>query len=134
MADGGSEIERNIVQLAHEWLDAIGQRDFVTLDRILANDFLISGWLPGGQVADKKTYIEDCMRPMDVQEPSYRFSRWKLRVYGGTVVVNCVFSCHGIVGGKEWGGNFLFTDVWVRDSGSWRVVTRHSSSIMTPTE
>lgn len=134
MAEGDSEIERNIVQLAHEWVDAIGQRDFATLDRILANDFLISGWLPRSQVADKKIYIEDCMRPMDVQEPSYRFSRWKLRVYGGTVVANCIFSCHAIVGGKEWGGNFLFTDVWVRDSGSWRVVTRHSSSIVTPTE
>ena len=134
MADADSEIERQIIQLAHEWVDAIGRRDSATLDQILANDFLISGWLPQGQLADKKLYLEDCMRPMEVQEPSYRFNRWKVRAYGSTVVVNCVFSCHGIVGGKEWGGNFLFTDVWVRDGGSWRVVTRHSSPIVTPTE
>ncbi len=64
MADGENEIERKIIQLAREWMDAIGRRDSVSLDRILANDFLISGLLPQGQLADKKLYIEDCMRPM----------------------------------------------------------------------
>jgi ketosteroid isomerase-like protein len=130
MAEADSQIEQKILELAHEWIEAIRQRDPVSLDKILADDFVITGWLPGGQLADKKFYIEDCLRPIDVEEPSYRYDRWRVRAYGDIAVVNCVFSCHAVVGGHEWGGDFLLTDVWVKENGRWRVVTRHSSPVV----
>jgi ketosteroid isomerase-like protein len=130
MAEADSQIEQKILALAHEWIEAIRQRDPVSLDNILADDFVITGWSPGGQLADKKFYIEDCLRPVEVEEPSYHYERWRLRTYGDIVVVNCVFSCHAFVGGREWGGDFLVTDVWVKENGRWRVVTRHSSPLV----
>ena len=130
MTDADDQTEQEIIKLAHEWLDAAGRRDRATLDRILAEDFLISGWQPEGRLADKQFYVEDCLKPVDIQEGSYQFDRWKVRRYGDTAVVNCVLDIHAIVGGHKWGGEVLITDVWVREQDTWRVVTRHTSPIV----
>jgi ketosteroid isomerase-like protein len=129
MSDEKYQIEQEIRKLAHEWLDAARRRDRETLDRILADDFLISGWQPDGRLADKQYYIEDCLRPVEIQEGAYQFDRWQVRQYRETAVVNCILDIHAIVDGVKWGGEALITDVWVREGEVWRVVTRHSSPI-----
>ena len=130
MTDADNQTELEIKKLAHDWLDAVRLRDAASLDRILAEDFLISGWQPEGRLADKQFYVEDCMRPVNIQEGSYRFDRWQVRRYGETAVANCILDIHAIVNGHEWGAEVLITDVWIRERDAWRVVTRHSSSIM----
>ena len=130
MADADYQTEQEIKKLAHEWLDAARRRDRVALDRILADDFVISGWQPEGRLADKQFYIEDCLKPVDIQQGSYHFDRWRVRVYGETVVVNCVLDIRAVVNGHEWGGEVLVTDVWVRDRDAWRAVARHTSPIV----
>src|ERR1044071_378217 len=104
MADADHQTEQEIKELAHEWLDAIPLRDAATLDRIIADDFLISGWQPEGRLADKRFYIEDCLKPVDIQEGSYRCDRWTVRMYGDAAVVNCVLDIHAVVAGHQWGG------------------------------
>jgi Domain of unknown function (DUF4440) len=122
-------IEQEIIKLAHEWIEAGGKRDRATLERILADDFLIAGWLPNGQLGDRETYIEDCLRPVEVEQPSYKYDRWRFRIYGDFAIVNCVLEFHALVGGSDWGGVFLFTQVWVKRDGRWQVATCHSSPI-----
>jgi len=129
MAEVDHQTEVEIKKLSHEWLDAVRARDRVTLDRILADDFLISGWQPEGRLANKAYYLEDCLKPVDIQEGSYTFDRWRIRRYGDTVVVNCNLEIHAIVNGVNWGGESIITDVWVRDGDKWRVMTRHSSPV-----
>ncbi len=130
MSDTDYRTEQEIKKLAHEWLDAARRRDRATLDRILADDFTISGWQPEGQLADKLYYIEDCLKPVDIQDGSYQYDRWRVRQYGETAVVNCTLEIQAIVEGTKWGGEVLITDVWVRERGQWRVVTRHTSPIV----
>ena len=132
MADTDKQTEQEILELAHEWMEAIGRRDAAMLDKIIADDFVLTGWSADGQLTDKKSYLEDCLRPVNVENASYRYERLKFRTYGDTVIVNCTFSSRAIVGGKEWGGDFLLTDVWVREDGQWRVVTRHSNPLISP--
>lgn len=129
MSGSDYQTEQEIIKLAHEWLDAARRRDRATLDRILADDFLISGWQPEGRLADKQYYIDDCLKPVDIQEGSYKFDRWKVRRYGETAVVNCILEIHAIVDDAKWGGVVLITDVWVREGELWRIVTRHTSPI-----
>jgi ketosteroid isomerase-like protein len=130
MTDADHQTEQEVLKLAHDWLDAARRRDRETLDRILAEDFLISGWQPEGRLADKQFYMEDCMRPVDIQEGSYKYDRWQVRRYGDTAVVNCILDIHAIVEGHRWGGEVLITDVWIRERDTWRVVTRHTSPIV----
>ena len=133
MTDVAYQVEQEIIKLTHEWLKAVGQRDFATLDRIIADDFLIAGWLPEGQLGDKKLYLEDCMRPVDWQQPTYSYERWQFRVYNNIVIANCIFKFQALVGGKEWGGVFLITYVWINRSGSWQVTICHTSPMVAAT-
>lgn len=130
MTEADYQIEQEIIKLTHEWMDAVARRDSAALDGLIADDFLISGWLPDGRRADKKLYVEDCLRPVEVEQASYSYDQWKVRVYDDTAVVNCIFHCHALVAGQEWGGDFLLTDVWVKEGSHWRVVTRHSSPVV----
>jgi len=130
MTEADEATRKEIATLCREWLDAARRRDGATLDRILADDFLICGWQPEGRVADKRFYIEDCLKPVEIEGGSYRFDQWQVRRYGDTAVVGCTLDIRARVGGQEWGGEVLVSDVWVRDGGSWRVVARHTSPIV----
>jgi hypothetical protein len=46
------------------------------------------------------------------------------------VIANCIFKCQALVAGKEWGGEFLFIDVWIRQGRDWRGATRHTSPVL----
>lgn len=124
------EEEKEIIRLSHEWIEAVGRRDGDAIDRILADDFLIAGWAPGGKLGDKQFYIEDCLRPVDVEQATFSFDQWKFRIYEGVVIANCVLNLHMRVAGNEWGGEFLLTDVWIKQGNDWRVVTRHTSPVL----
>ena len=118
-------VEQEIINLAHEWIEAAGQHDRTSLERILAEDFEIAGWLPEGQLGNRQTYIEDCLRPVALEQPSYRYDRWRIRVFGDLAVVNCTLEIHALVAGSNWGGLFLHTHVWVKRAGRWQVVACH---------
>jgi hypothetical protein len=123
------ESEKQIITLAHEWIDAVGQKDRLALERILAPDFVIAGWLPSGKLADREFYIEDCLKPVALEQATAEYEEWRFRFYENIAVVNCIFRCHALVAGNEWGGVFLFTDVWIQRDERWQVVSRHSSPI-----
>lgn len=101
MSNQSAQIEQEIVRLTHEWIEAVGRRDVNALDRILADDFLIAGWLPGGKLGNKQFYIDDCLRPVDVEQATFSYDQWQFRVYDEFVIANCVFKCHALVAGKE---------------------------------
>jgi hypothetical protein len=128
MSEDLAGIQQEIIALSHEWMKAVGQRDEAVLDRIIADDFLIAGWLPDGKLGDKQFYIEDCLKPVDIKDATYSYDQWNTRIYGNMAIVNCRFECHALIAGKEWGGAFLFTDVWAKRNG-WQVLARHSSPV-----
>jgi hypothetical protein len=130
MSGQNAKIEQEIIQLSHQWIEAVGQRDGDVLDRILDDDFVIAGWQPGGQLGSKEFYIKDCLMPTDVRDATFSYEQWKIRIYDKFVIANCIFKCHALVYGKDWGGEFLFTDVWINKGSGWRVLTRHSSPIL----
>ena len=122
-------VEQVIINLAHEWIEAAGNRDHAALERILSDDFLIAGWLPNDNLADKQTYIEDCLRPVFVEESSYKYDHWRFRIYGDVAIVNCTLNIHALVGGSHWGGIFIFTQIWVKRDVWWKAVACHTSPV-----
>ena len=132
MTDTYSETEREIIKLTLDWIEAVGKRDGATLDRILDDDFLIVGWRPEGVVGDKKLYIEDCLMPVELEQSTYKYDRWQFRVRDDVVIATCIFTCHALVGGNPWGGNFATTYVWVNKEGAWKAIACHSSPVLLP--
>jgi hypothetical protein len=58
---------------------------------------------------------------------SYDFEGLTVRLYGRTALVSGRLKQSASNAGEDWGGAYLFTDVWVNRDGAWQVVSRHTS-------
>ena len=54
----------------------------------------------------------------------------EIRVYGDIAIVNAVFSVKGRVNGEPYSGDVRNIRVWVRQKGSWRVISYSTTRIL----
>jgi hypothetical protein len=53
----------------------------------------------------------------------------KIRIYGGTAVVNALASVQTVVNGKPYHGDVRNTLVWVKDGESWKLVVFQTTRV-----
>jgi ketosteroid isomerase-like protein len=109
-----------------ELIDAMDKQDAATLDRTIADDFVIAGETLSDKLGDKKLYLADCLASGQVEGGSASYDRMKLRVYGNTAIVTSIFKYQVTIAGKDYSGAFLATRVWVKNSEQWQLVNVHS--------
>jgi ketosteroid isomerase-like protein len=117
-------VQQEFSRLYNEWMEAVRRRDFPSLERVLADEYVYTatgqgrverqGWLKMVTVYDLQTF---------------EFQRLDLRLYGDVALVLCDYRQTGAVGGEARSGNFFITDTWVRRDGRWQIAAR--SSILT---
>jgi ketosteroid isomerase-like protein len=125
-----AEAEREIDSVEQELIDAICNQDAATLERIISDDFVITGEPLGEKLADKQLYVADCLASGAAEVISASYDRVKLRVYGMTAIVNSIFKYQVKIEGKEYGEAFLATSVWIKSDEQWRLVTIHSHRLL----
>jgi ketosteroid isomerase-like protein len=125
----GEDVEATIAQLEREWVAAIVKKDTVTIDRLLADEFI--GTSPSAHQYTKALALEDLARgtyvveEMDLDEVS-------VKPYGDAAVAFASQQEKSRYGGKDIGGHYHYTSVWVKKDGQWQVVTSHGSRYDTP--
>lgn len=120
------QIEKRLRALEGRWMEAIKTQDRAALERILADDFTFVGDQASAAASlDRSAYADSALK--DWKLTAYSFDSLTVRVYGDTAVVNGVYKQQAAVAGKQWSGDFLVTDVWIKQGRRWRVVTRHLS-------
>jgi uncharacterized protein (TIGR02246 family) len=124
MSDSDTAVEAEIRQLAQEWMDAVARRDAETLDRLMADDFVLASGM--GFFIEKPEWLDMALRRIVAK--SFRYSDVRVRLYGECAVMQSRWSQQATIDGREWDGEGLMTDVWVKQEGRWRVVARHSSA------
>ena len=96
--------------------------DRVTCARILADDFLLTS--ARGVLMTKSEWLA----ALDtIVGESFEWEEIRVRLFGEVAVVHCRTRQRASVGGQDWSGRFLITDVWVRRDGRWQVVSRHGT-------
>jgi hypothetical protein len=55
------------------------------------------------------------------------FNFQKIRCYTEFAIINSIATMKAQVDGKDWSGQVLLTDVWIRRGDDFRVVSRHAS-------
>jgi len=99
-------------------------KDVVTVRKLLSDDFTLTSSLSAGGLVDK----EDWIAKLELYDcKAFHFDKIQVRIYDNTSVVNSWFHQDATANGKDWSGNFLITDVWVKKDKDWQVVTRHAS-------
>jgi ketosteroid isomerase-like protein len=119
-------LHREIENLESQWRTALMQNDVVTINRLLADDYL--GINPNGTLETKADALAQ-RRSGVVKISSIDPINMKVRVYGDTAVVTSQVEVAGHDGDRDISGRYHYTRVYSHKSGEWKVVSFEASRI-----
>ena len=117
-----SETIDELKDLSVAWMQAWKDNNIPFLEKILAPEFrLLTSelWImPRDQwLANIPNYICE----------EFEFKLQEIREYGNMGVVQSNYSQKANFNGQDRSGDFLMTDIWVKQDEEWKVVHRHTS-------
>jgi ketosteroid isomerase-like protein len=119
--------EKSALRFVTDWCAAYSTNDTAALDRILADDYVLTGGT--GKMTTKADALES------TRKKAVRYSRvenrdMKARVHGDTAVVTGRTLLAGTrAGGASFEIEIRFTDTLVRDGKSWKGLAAHVSRL-----
>jgi ketosteroid isomerase-like protein len=124
-ADTGA-VEQSILQLERDWNHAMLDKDYKTLDRIIADDW--TGIDFKGFKVTKAESIEQ-LKSGESSNQSVELGEMTVKVYGNTAVVFGSDIEKSKYHGKDSSGEYAWMDVFVKRNGRWQAVASESTKI-----
>jgi ketosteroid isomerase-like protein len=125
-----ADAARIVAALDTEYQAAVKNNDAATMDRILADDFvLITG---RGQTFSKADLLKEARDQTTIYERQDELEQ-KVRVWGDTAVVTALLWIKGASEGKMSDRKLWFSDTYVRTPQGWKYVLGQASLAL-PTE
>ena len=119
-----AEAPAAVAALDTEYQAAVKRNDATTMDRILADDFvLVTG---RGQVFSKADLLREARNKTSVYEHQEEIEQ-KVRVWGDTAVVTALLWIKGTSGDKPFERKLWFSDTYVQTPKGWRYVFGQAS-------
>ena len=116
--------ERIVAALDAQFQQAVKENDVVTMDRILADDFvLVTG---RGKFFTKEDLLNEA-RQTDTLYDHQEDTNQTVRVWGDTAVVTALLWAKGTNRGEPFDYKLWFSDTYVRTPSGWRYVFGQSS-------
>ena len=119
-------VEQEIAQLEQQFSDAEVHKDIQRMSMLMADD--LTDVEDDGSIWTKPDIIKLFQSPATMLERD-TISELRIRQYGDTAIVTLLDSADFTVNGKDMGGEFRLTDVWVRRGSKWQLVAFQSSKI-----
>ena len=124
-----SETAELIARLDAEYQAAVERNDAATMDRILADDFILVTGL--GKAFTKEDLLEEA-RSGRVDYEFQRDTDQTVRVWGDTAVITAQLWAKGAENGEPFHYKLWFSDTYVKLAGEWRYVFGQASTRQTP--
>ena len=121
-----AETDAELLALDATWNELRMKPDVAGLDRILADDWMLTH--SDGRVQYKADYLDE-LRTSTRRNQGIGNEDLRVRRYGDTMVVTGASVQSGISNGQPWSGRFRFTRTWVKRDGAWIMVSSHSSRV-----
>jgi len=119
-----SDDENVVAALDAEYQEAVKNNDVATMDRILADDFvLVTG---NGRVYTKADLLKEADEKNVIYERQEDYNR-TVRVWGDTAVVTALLWAKGADRGEPFDYKVWFSDTYARAPSGWRYVLGQSS-------
>jgi len=122
--DRTSEDAQQVAALDREYQAAVKINDVKTMDRLLADDFVLV--VGSGKTYNKSDLLNEARSGRILYEHQEDTDR-KVRVWGDTAVVTAKLWEKGTDGGKPFDKVVWFSDTYVRTAAGWRYVLGQSS-------
>lgn len=119
-----ANIEKLIAALDTEYQAAVKNNDAATMDRILADDFILV--TERGKVYNK-TDLLSTARNKDIDYEHQEDTQQTVRVWGDTAVITALLWQKGTYKGEPFDDHLWFSDTYVRTPNGWRYVFGQAS-------
>jgi hypothetical protein len=128
IAQSQTNWQQTFTELENRWMSAWKDKNEKVAGEIMADDFTLTSAFLMGKTMNKREWLQLAMSGYDCQ--SFSFDSVKVRMYNKTAVVDSWYHQQATLNGSDRSGNFVITDVWVKQNNSkWQVVSRHSSLV-----
>ena len=117
--------EEAVAALDTEYQAAVKNNDVATIDRILADDFVLVTGL--GKTYSKRDLLEEA-RSKRMQYERQEDSQQKVRIWGDTAVVTALLWAKGTEDGKPFNYKLWFSDIYLKTGKGWRYVFAQASA------
>jgi ketosteroid isomerase-like protein len=105
-------------KLNRDYISSVQNCDVRRFDQILAAEFYCSN--PDASLVDRAGFLKQTAQPVTISGLEARDV--KIRLFGDVAIIHARTS-YKTADGQERSGRY--TDVWVRQNGSWLAVTAH---------
>ncbi len=119
-------VEDEVKQVENEWGVAFERRDMATLDRLMADEYILTD--PLGNVRSKAESLA-ALKTNEVFFESTESDNVRVQINGDTAVVTGRSTFRGRYKGWSMAGRYQYTDVLVKRSGAWRAVSSHITAL-----
>jgi ribonuclease HI len=119
--------EDEIEALLHRWAEAVEKREMAFLETLLAPEFTLTTGRPNAPVRTREQYLA-------ITRAEYEVDSWQIddvvvQHYGRFAVARTRYTQTGRMGTETRDGTYLITDAFVKQSGRWRAVARHTTPL-----
>jgi ketosteroid isomerase-like protein len=126
MAASPRDDRAQLLALEREWDTAVVERDVATLNRILADDFMLI-WI-NGQVSGKREMLGNVAARKAEIDP-FETEDVIVRIYGNTAILTGRFTQTARLGERHETNQFRYTDVYRRTGRGWQAVSAQATLI-----
>lgn len=121
-----SSAEQAIIQLENEWAVALQKADQAAIDRITSPDWMLTD--PAG-ILITKAEADAEMKAGSIKIESFKIDDLKVKVFGDTAIAYGLETEKSTFKGTDSSGQYRFTDVFVKQGGSWKAVATHVTKV-----
>jgi ketosteroid isomerase-like protein len=118
---------RAVERVQDDLVAAYIHHDVAALDRLLADDYVFTN--ERGEVETKSQVLANFAGGGARTIISYVIDDRRVRVYGGAAVLTYHYTSEETYQGREDGGSFRITRVFVRRRGRWQIVAGHETRL-----
>jgi ketosteroid isomerase-like protein len=115
-----------LLSLEHQWADAMTSGDVATVQRIEADDYVMTG--SDGTTITKQQDVNGLKSGTEKYSEA-DLADLKPHVNGDTATVTGRITLKGTENGKDISGTYEFTDTFAKRNGAWEAVSTKSTKV-----
>jgi len=124
LSTGMTPDKQAFVELERRFSEATRKKDLNALGLLLHDDFAVISTFSFAEFTPRNRWIENLLA-MEIE--AFNLDVAWVQVYTSTAVVHCRGNWKVSLRGRDLGGAFVLTDVWISNKDAWQVVVRHAS-------